>query len=155
MTTRETAQRQSVIRQSVLLAVALSCLVVGGQGRADFYDGKMLLQDCQGGDDQQETQNFAGLSQWGTCVGYIAAVVDTMSNAFLTAKSVNAQQVCVSEHVQLSQLKDSAALANRPSREAAFGGELTCLSGAQGNVSLQLAAHSHHSGDARAKADKL
>ena len=86
--------------------MALFCLVVGGQGRADFYDGKMLLQDCQGGDDQQETQNFAGLSQWGTCVGYIAAVVDTMSNAFLTAKSVNAQQVCVSEHVQLSQLKD-------------------------------------------------
>ena len=94
------------MRQYVLLAIALSCLVLGGEGRADFYDGKMLLQDCQGGDDQQETQNFAGLSQWGTCVGYIAAVVDSMSNAFLTSGSVNAQQLCVSEHVQLSQLKD-------------------------------------------------
>ena len=94
------------MRQSVLLAIALCYLVVGGHGRADFYDGKMLLQDCQGGDDQQETQNFAGLSQWGTCVGYIAAVVDTMSNAFLTGTSVNTQQLCVSEHVQLSQLKD-------------------------------------------------
>ena len=94
------------MRQSVLLAIALSCLVVGGQTRADFYDGKMLLQDCQGGDDRQETQNFAGLSQWGTCVGYIAAVVDTMSNAFLTGRSVNSQSLCVSEHVQLSQLKD-------------------------------------------------
>ena len=91
---------------SRVIVVVLSGLVVGGQGRADFYDGKMLLQDCQGGDDQQETQNFAGLSQWGTCVGYIAAVVDTMSNASLTAESVNAQQLCVSEHVQLSQLKD-------------------------------------------------
>ena len=94
------------MRQSVLLAIALSCLVVAAQARADFYDGKMLLQDCQGGDDQQETQNFAGLSQWGTCVGYIAAVLDTMSNASLTAGSVNTQQLCVSEHVQLSQLKD-------------------------------------------------
>ena len=93
-------------RCAIVVALALSCLVVGGLGRADFYDGKMLLQDCEGGDDQQETQNFAGLSQWGTCVGYIAAVLDTMSNASLTAGSVNAQQLCVSEHVQLSQLKD-------------------------------------------------
>ena len=92
--------------RALLIAVILSGLVVGGKATADFYDGKMLLQDCQGGDDQQETQNFAGLSQWGTCVGYIAAVVDTMSNASLTAGSVNAQQLCVSEHVQLSQLKD-------------------------------------------------
>ena len=77
------------------IVVVLSGLVVGGQGKADFYDGKMLLQDCQGGDDQQETQNFAGLSQWGTCVGYIAAVVDTMSNASLTAELVNAHSsVC-------------------------------------------------------------
>ena len=41
----------------------------------------------------------------------------------------------------------AAALVNRPSREAAFGGELTCLSGAQGKVSLQLAGHSHPSGE--------
>ena len=39
-----------MIRQSVLLAITSSCLVLGGQGRADFYDGKMLLQDCQGGE---------------------------------------------------------------------------------------------------------
>ena len=92
--------------RAILVALVLFGLVVGDEAAADFYDGKMLLQDCQGGDDQQETQNLAGLSQWGTCVGYIAAVVDTMSNAFLTAGSVNAQQLCVSEHVQLSQLKD-------------------------------------------------
>ena len=95
-----------VAYRAILVAVVLSGLVVGDQVRADFYDGKMLLQDCQGGDDQKETQELAGLSQWGTCVGYIAAVVDTISNAFLTAGSVNAQQLCVSEHVQLSQLKD-------------------------------------------------
>ena len=92
--------------RAILVALVLFGLVVRDEAAADFYDGKMLLQDCQGGDDQQETQNFAGLSQWGTCVGYIAAVVDTMSNASLTAGSVNTQQLCVSEHVQLSQLKD-------------------------------------------------
>ena len=47
----------------------------------------MLLQDCQGGGVPQEAQDLAGLSQWGTCVGYIAAVLDTMSNASLTASS--------------------------------------------------------------------
>ena len=94
----------------LLIAVMLSGLVVGGKGTADFYDGKMLLQDCQGGDSPQETQDLAGLSQWGTCVGYIAAVLDTMSNAFLTAGSVTAQKLCVPENVQLSQLKDTVQL---------------------------------------------
>jgi hypothetical protein len=98
------------MRQSVLLAMALSCLVAGGKATADFYDGKMLLQDCQGGGVPQEAQDLAGLSQWGTCVGYIAAVLDTMSNASLTAGSINPQKLCVPENVQLSQLRDTVQL---------------------------------------------
>ena len=62
------------MRRALLVAVASSCLVVGDKAGADFYDGKMLLQDCQGGDGPQVRQDLAGLSQWGTCVGYIAAV---------------------------------------------------------------------------------
>ena len=96
--------------RAIFVALVLFGLVVRDEATADFYDGKMLLQDCQGGGGPQETQDLAGLSQWGTCVGYIAAVLDTMSNAFLTAGSINAQKLCVPENVQLSQLKDTVQL---------------------------------------------
>ena len=53
--------------RAILVAVALSSLVVGGKAEATFpFDGNQIYADCQEPDDVRKPV------AWGFCTGYIS-----------------------------------------------------------------------------------
>jgi hypothetical protein len=86
----------------MMVALALSYLVMGGAATAAFTDGNKLFQDCQGGDDPRERQQGdpGGLTEWGMCLGYILGVQDALEGS----------SFCVPNGVTQGQLKDVVKL---------------------------------------------
>ena len=70
----------------------LSCFVVISPASAYFVTGNDLYDHCK-----QEPPHD------GFCIGYVAAMYDIMTDAFLTAGSINAGKLCVSDDVQLGR----------------------------------------------------
>jgi Rap1a immunity proteins len=93
---------EAEMTRAILIAVALSSLVVGGEATAGFTDGNGLFRDCQGGDDPRETQagDPGGYSEWGMCLGYILGVADAFDDNLF----------CLPNGVERGQIKDVVKL---------------------------------------------
>jgi Rap1a immunity proteins len=77
---------------SLLVAVALSCLVVAGPAATEgFIDGNKLFRDCEGGDDPRKRQEGdpGGLSEWGAGFGFFMGVADALDGSSFCLASGN------------------------------------------------------------------
>jgi hypothetical protein len=83
--------------RAILVAVALSCLLVGGADAASYFDGDKLFDECQVPFDPRG----AGLESVGLCEGYVLGVVDTLAER---------DPICLSEGVRASQVVDVVKL---------------------------------------------
>lgn len=68
-----------MMRRAMLVAVALSCLLVAGHAWAGFYTGNQLLDECQGD---------LSSAKYATCLGYIMGFVDALEGGIHFARTL-------------------------------------------------------------------